>query len=156
VDFGLNDKKIVFLQEVEEGTPGLQGDKTRGIIYEDLGMRATEKVENEFFNRENPKAEGYYAPISMEVIGDYLGEADIIAYTVFDANVEALQQRLKETAIWNGLPAVKKGNVIFYSIQDTLNDYDYASRMVTLDTIVNAMVDLPIAKKIVVRVTVAV
>jgi len=58
----------------------------------------------------------------------------MIAYTVFDTKVEALQQRLKETAIWNEIPAVKKGNVLFYLINDTLNDYDYASRIVSLDS----------------------
>ncbi|MEK3744602.1 hypothetical protein NST23_18110 [Brevibacillus sp. FSL K6-0770] len=29
-------------------------------------------VEKEFFNRENPKSEGYYSPISLEVIGECL------------------------------------------------------------------------------------
>ncbi|MGM0711348.1 hypothetical protein [Brevibacillus parabrevis] len=40
--------KIVFLQAVEKGTPGLQGDKARGIIFEDLGMKAPAMVEKEF------------------------------------------------------------------------------------------------------------
>ncbi|MBP1994238.1 ABC transporter substrate-binding protein [Paenibacillus eucommiae] len=146
VDSNLYDKKIVFLQGVEEGTPGLQGDKTRGIIYEDLGMRAPEMVEKEFFNSKNPKSEGFFSPLSMEVISEYLSEADMIAYTNFDPNVEELKKRLTETSIWIGLPAVKSGNVLFYSIDDTLNDYDYASRMVSLDTFVNAMMELPLAK----------
>ncbi|BBI33911.1 ABC transporter substrate-binding protein [Cohnella abietis] len=147
VDSNLHDKKIVFLQGVEEGTAGLQGDKTRGIIYNDLGMRAPEIVENKFFNSKNPKSEGYYSPISLEVIGEYLSEADIIAYTYFGPNVDELKKQLTESAIWNGLPAVKKGNVLFYSIDDTLNDYDYASRMVSLDTFANALIELPLAKK---------
>jgi len=147
VNAQIDDKKIVFLQEVESGTPGLQGDKTRGIIYEDLGMQAPDKVESDFFNRRNPNTEGYYAPISMELVGDYLNEADIIAYNVFDAKVEEIQQQLKESAIWNAIPAVQKGNVLFYSINDTLNDYDYASRIVSLDTFLNAMLELSIAKK---------
>ncbi len=143
----LNSKKIVFLQGVEEGEPGLQGDKTRGIIYEDLGMSAPELVENEFFNRKNPKTEGYYAPISLEVIGKYLNEADIIAYTNFGTDADELKKQLSEVEIWNSLPAVKAGNVMLYSVSDTLSDYDYASRIVSLDTFVSALLELPIAKK---------
>ncbi len=137
----------MFLQGVEEGTPGLQGDKTRGIIYEDLGMKAPEKVEKEFFNRENPQSEGFYAPISLEVIGEYLSEADIIAYTNFDPDVATLEKKLVSVAIWTTIPAEKAGNVVYHSIADTLVDYDYASRMVSLDTFVNALLELPIARK---------
>ncbi len=147
IDSGIYDKKIVFLQGVEEGTPGLQGDKTRGIIYEDLGMKAPEKVEKEFFNRENPQSEGFYAPISLEVIGEYLSEADIIAYTNFDPDVATLEKKLVSVAIWTTIPAEKAGNVVYHSIADTLVDYDYASRMVSLDTFVNALLELPIARK---------
>lgn len=146
IDTNLHDKKIVFLQEVDQGTPGVQGDKTRGIIYEDLGMRAPEVVEKEFFHRENPQSEGYYAPISMEVLGDYMNDADIIAYTYFDPNMDELKKQLAESAIWNAIPAVQAGNVLFYSIDDTLNDYDYASRIVSLDTFVDALTELPISK----------
>ncbi|WP_141501649.1 AraC family transcriptional regulator [Paenibacillus luteus] len=147
VDAGLYDKKIVFLQGVEEGTPGLQGDKTRGIIYEDLGMKAPEIVEKEFFNRENPKSEGFYAPISLEVISKYLNEADIIAYTNFEPNVEELEKKLSSVDIWNTIPAVMGENITFYSTTDTLNDYDYASRTISLDTFVDTLLELPIAKK---------
>lgn len=147
MDSGIYDKKIVFLQGVEDGTPGLQGDKTRGIIYEDLGMKATEMVEKEFFNRGNPKSEGYYSPISLEVIGKYLQDADIIAYTNFAPHADELEKQLASVAIWKTIPAVKKGNVAVYSVSDTLSDYDYASRMVSLDTFVNALMELPVARK---------
>lgn len=146
-DANLDSKKIVFLQGVEEGEPGLQGDKTRGLIYEDLGLNAPELVENEFFNRNNPKSEGYYAPLSLEVLGKYLKEADMIAYTDFGSDGEALQKKLAEVEIWNSLPAVKEGNVTFYSVSDTLSDYDYASRIVSLDTFVDALLQLPVADK---------
>lgn len=131
-DGGIYDKKIVFLQGVEDGTPGLQGDKTRGIIYEDLGMHAPAIIEKEFFNRENPNSEGYYTPFSMEVVGDYLSGADVISYTSFSPSVEELESQLSSVAIWNTLPAVQTGNVHYHSITDTLIDYDYTSRMVSL------------------------
>ena len=147
VDAGIYDKTIVFLQGVEEGSAGLQGDKTRGIIYEDLGMRAPERVEKQFFNRENPQTEGFYSPLSLEVIDQYLNEADIIAYTNFAPSVEELEKQLSPVEIWQALPAVKAGNVTFYSITDTLIDFDYASRTVSLDTFVDALLELPIARK---------
>lgn len=144
VDGGIYDKKIVFLQGVEDGTPGVQGDKTRGIIYEDLGMHAPEMVEKEFFNRENPKSEGYYTPFSMEVIGDYLSGADMISYTNFSPSVEELKSQLSSVAIWNTIPAVQSGNIHYHSITDTLIDYDYASTintdylLIKADTLNNA------------------
>ncbi|RXZ81031.1 helix-turn-helix domain-containing protein [Paenibacillaceae bacterium] len=147
IDAGIYDKKIVFLQGVEEGTPGLQGDKTRGIIYEDLGMHAPEMIEKEFFNRGNPQSEGYYSPISLEVINQYLSDADIIAYTNFNPTVEELETKLSSVTIWQTIPTVKESNIAFYSINDTLNDFDYASRTVSLDTFVNALLELPIAQK---------
>jgi|GEM_PF-228998 len=147
IDAGIYDKTIVFVQGVEEGSAGLQGDKTRGIIYEDLGMRAPEQVEKQFFNRENPQTEGFYSPLSLEVIDQYLKDADIIAYTNFAPSVEELEKQLSPVEIWQALPAVKAGNVTFYSITDTLIDFDYASRMVSLDTFVDALLELPIARK---------
>ncbi|WP_138755374.1 AraC family transcriptional regulator [Paenibacillus sinopodophylli] len=147
VDAGIYDKKIVFLQGVEEGSPGLQGDKTRGIIYEDLGMRAPEIIEKEFFNRENPKSEGFYSPISLEVVSKYLNEADIIAYSNFDPNVEELEKKLSSVEIWKTIRAVTGANITYYSTTDTLNDYDYASRLISLDTFVDALLQLPIAQK---------
>lgn len=147
IDAGLYDKKIAFLQGVEDGTPGLQGDKTRGIIYEDLGMHAPESIEKEFFNRGTPKSEGYYSPISLEVIDQYLTEAGIIAYSNFDPTIEGLEAKLSSVSIWNTIPAVREKNIMFYPISDTLNDYDYASRIVSLDTFVDALLELPIAQK---------
>lgn len=141
------DKKIVFLQGVEEGTPGIQGDKTRRIVYEDLGMKAPESVEREFLNRGNPKSEGYYSPISLEVLDEYLNETDIIAYTNFNPNLDELKNSLESVTLWKMLDVVKEDNIMYYSNNDTLMDYDYASRMVSLDTFVDALLELPTAKK---------
>jgi ABC-type Fe3+-hydroxamate transport system substrate-binding protein len=110
-------------------------------------MRAPEEVEKQFFNRENPETEGFYAPISLEVLGQYLKDADIIAYTNFAPSVEELEKQLASVEIWKTIPAVKEGNMTVYSITDTLNDYDYASRTVSLDTFVDALLNLPIAQK---------
>lgn len=110
-------------------------------------MKATDRAEKEFFNRGNPKSEGYYSPISLEVIGEYLNDADIIAYTNFASHADELEKQLDLVGKWKTIPAVKQGNVTFYSVNDTLSDYDYASRMVSLDTFVNALLELPIARK---------
>ncbi len=85
-------------------------------------MKAPAMVEKEFFNRENPKSEGYYSPISLEVIGECLYDADIIAYTNFAPQADVLEKQLDSVGIWKTIPAVKQGNVMFHSVSDTLSD----------------------------------
>ncbi|MFC4303727.1 AraC family transcriptional regulator [Cohnella boryungensis] len=148
-DAGLIDKKVVFIQGVEGKSPSIHGDKNRALVYDILGMHAPEIVESKYFSAKNAEAEGsgYSTSISLEVLPEYVSEADIIAYTFFDESAEAAKAKLAEVPLWAELPAVKNGNVYYYSVNDTMMNYDYASHLITLDTFVDGLLRLPIAKE---------
>ncbi|NNJ29519.1 ABC transporter substrate-binding protein [Lacrimispora defluvii] len=102
------------------------GDKYgRGgdLLYNSLGFHAPEIVEKEIIAGEQ------YREVSMEVIGDYIGDYIIIAWGL---------NELDGNRIWESLPAVKKGNVI--SVDFNLFFYnDIYSSNVQLDYLMNAL-----------------
>ncbi len=81
------------------------------------------------------------------MLPENLADADIIAYTNFEESVEALEQKLKDIPLWNSIPAVQKENVYYYSVKDTIMNYDYASQMITIDKFVDDLLQLPIANQ---------
>lgn len=143
---GLLDKKIVFAQGIEDGEVYVHGEKNRGLVYTSLGMHAPAPIEQLVFSTVNPKADGHAAELSLETAPKYLTDADIIAYTSFDDTYETTAQKLSEVEIWNSIPAVKSGNVFYYSVSGPLSKYDYSNSMAALDIFVNALLALPIAK----------
>lgn len=141
------DKKIVFIQGVTDGEPRIHGDKNRGLIYTVLGMPAPEKIEQDFFARSNPDAGGYAGSLSLELLPEYLADADIIAYTSFDDSYETTADNLAKVEIWNTIPAVQSGNIVYYTFDNSIPYFDYANNMVALDTFIDALLELPIAQK---------
>jgi len=111
-----------------DGNSGIwvYGDKYgRGgdLLYNSLGFHAPEIVEKEIIAGEQ------YREVSMEVIGDYIGDYIIIAWGL---------NELDGNKIWESLPAVKKGNVI--SVDFNLFFYnDIYSSNVQLDYLMAAL-----------------
>ena len=148
VDANLVDKKIVFIQGVEGKQIFVHAEKNRAFVYTVLGMNAPEKIENTYFSTRNPEADGYAGILSKELLPEYLADADIIAYTRhFEDSVESLEAGLAKEPLWTSIPAVQQGNVYYYSNKDTLLYSDYSNQMMTLDTFVDALLELPIAKQ---------
>jgi len=105
------------------------GDKWgRGgdLLYSHLGFQAPEIVEKDIISGEQ------YRDVSMEVIGEYIGDYIIIA--------EGLED-LEGNKIWESLPAVKAGNVI--PIDFTLfYDIDIYSTSIQLDYLMDALLKI--------------
>lgn len=99
---GIADKTITIFDCYYPGDLRIFGNNSgRGgeLIYEYLGFKAPENVENEAF----PVGA---LSISLEVIQDYVGD-----YAVILGTEEGVKE-LSESPIWETIPAVQAGNVI--------------------------------------------
>jgi ABC-type Fe3+-hydroxamate transport system substrate-binding protein len=72
---------------------------------------------------------------------------DLYCWFLFDESAEAAKAKLAEVPLWAELSAVNNGNIYCYSVNDTMMYYDYASHLITLDTFVDGLLKLPIAKQ---------
>lgn len=80
-------------------------------LYNALGLSAPEIVENEILNKEQ------YRQISLEVLPDYAG--DYIFLTVYEADGgDKAAQEIKESPIWQSLPAFKNNRIIELDIDE--------------------------------------
>ena len=123
------EKTFSIVEGDDNGGVWVYGDKWgRGgdLIYSHLGFRAPEIVEKEIIAGEQ------YRDVSMEVIGDYIGD-----YIVIDRGLEGLEGN----TIWESLPAVKAGHII--PIDFTLfYDIDIYSSGVQLDYLMDALLKI--------------
>jgi iron complex transport system substrate-binding protein len=158
VDAGIQDKKIVQIFEFgDEGEFTIIGNQNLEVVYDDLGMYAPDIIEREVFVRTAADAEretipgvdvpGMQKVVSTELMPQYLGEADIIVVKYFDERTAAeVAAECAKNPLWVELPAVKAGNVI-YTIPEIIQiPQGYAAYILMLDTYVDAMLELPIAK----------
>lgn len=143
-DAGLLDKRIGFVQGVEGKEVHVHGNLNPSIIYQELGMPAPKLIEKKVFNTGESK--GFAEKISIEVLPDYLADADIIGYTKFE-DVESLKKELSKVTLWNDIPAVQEENVLYFDFDSSIIGYDYISKMIALDDFVTQLIELPIAKK---------
>lgn len=74
------------------------------IIYQELEFQAPDRVVEEVF----PTG---FLSISREVLGDYIG--DYVLVTIEEKEQNELKTSLSESDIWQNLPAVRNGNVIY-------------------------------------------
>ncbi len=122
-------KTISVIESDGNGGIWVYGDKWgRGgdILYSHLGFHAPDIVEKEIIAGEQ------YRDVSMEVIGDYIGD-----YIVISKGLEELEGNM----IWESLSAVKAGNVI--PIDFTLfYDIDIYSTNVQLDYLMDAFLKI--------------
>ena len=122
-------KTISVIESDGNGGIWVYGDKWgRGgdIFYSHLGFHAPDIVEKEIIAGEQ------YRDVSMEVIGDYIGD-----YIVISKGLEELEGNM----IWESLSAVKAGNVI--PIDFTLfYDIDIYSTNVQLDYLMDAFLKI--------------
>ena len=123
------DKTFSIVEGDDNGGVWIYGDKWgRGgdLIYSHLGFRAPEIVEKEIIAGEQ------YRDVSMEVIGEYIGD-----YIIIDRGLEGLEGN----TIWESLPAVKEGHII--PIDFTLfYDIDIYSSSVQLDYLMDALLKI--------------
>ncbi|CAH0343871.1 Iron(3+)-hydroxamate-binding protein FhuD [Bacillus sp. CECT 9360] len=96
------------------------------VIYQDLGLKAPEKVEKEVFGP------GYKA-ISAEVIPEYAGDYIFVG----DGGAKAENSFMK-TDVWKGIPAVQKNNVITFD-SESFYFNDPISLEKEMEFIVNAL-----------------
>lgn len=99
------------------------------VLYHDLGVVQPDMV------KKLPKAETNWSPVSLEALADL--DADHI-FLVSRPNEAGLEQ-LKKSSVWQGLPAVKKGNV--YEMKDpshwTINGV--VANKLTMDKIMESL-----------------
>ncbi|REK75113.1 ABC transporter substrate-binding protein [Paenibacillus paeoniae] len=85
-------------------------------LYEALQVTPAPKVDKEFRNSEE-----WYREVSFEVLSEYAG--DHIILTTYDPEgTSTVLQDLENSAIWNNLDAVKKGNVHVIDYNYLYND----------------------------------
>jgi iron complex transport system substrate-binding protein len=136
----LFDKKIVFIQGVEEGNVYLHGDQNRALFYSTLGMHAPD------LSTRNSEVTGQAESLSLELLPEYLADADIIVYRRFE-ELESLEVKLNQVNTWKKIPAVQAGNIIYPSEHEPFMSYDYTSHMLALQFLIDQLLELPIAKK---------
>jgi iron complex transport system substrate-binding protein len=157
IDAGIQDKKVVEV-DIKDGQLAITGNLNFPVLYDHLGMYAPDIIEREVFVRTAADAEREIIPgtdvpgalksVSAELLPQYLGEADIIIYAYLDERSaeEVAADVAAENPLWADLPAVKAGNVIYASPEMLSYSRSYDTHILTLDTYVDAMLELPIAK----------
>ncbi|MCM3761376.1 iron-hydroxamate ABC transporter substrate-binding protein [Alkalihalobacillus oceani] len=78
------------------------------LLYNELGLRAPDKVEEVAF------ADGW-AGITLEVLPEYLAEADYILLGVRELGEEN-KKEIQDSPLWQDLPAVQAGRVMEYEL----------------------------------------
>ncbi len=149
VEEGLADKKIVFVHGLENGTPIIATDINQSLTYKILGMSAPAKVNQEVLFHDNIPDDlfsNHVKIISMEVLPEYIKDADIIIYRHLDDSEETISSKISEIAVWASIPAVQNGNVLYVPYTDPLFGFSYADYLVALDTFVDRLKQLPIAQ----------
>lgn len=149
-DVGVADKKIVFVHGLDNGTPVIATDINQSLTYKILGMPAPVKVDQEVLFHDNLPDDlfnNHVKILSMEVLPEYIKDADIIVYRHLEASEESIAAKLSDIEIWANVPAVKSGNVLYLPISDPLFGFSYADYMVALDTFIEMLKQLPVAKK---------
>lgn len=96
------------------------------ILYNELGVMAPEKAQNEIIGRVDS-----YAELSVEVLPEYLG--DVIFYITDPVGG---QQELEQSSIWMNLPAYNKNQI--YKLDKNIY---YNSDPVSLEYQLNELVD---------------
>lgn len=148
-DAGLADKKIVFIHGVENATPLIATDINQSLVYNVLGMSAPVKVDEEMFYHDGTPDDLHNAhvnSVSLEVLPQYLEDADIIIYRYFDDSEETTIDKLSKIEVWSAIPAVKSGDVLYVSNNDSLFGFSYADYMVVMGNFVDMLSQLPVVK----------
>lgn len=120
--------KTFSLMEGGNGSIWVFGDKWgRGgdLLYSHLGLQAPEIIEKEIIGKDQ------YRDISLEVVDQYAGDYIIYSGELGD---------LKGNPVWESLPAVKSGNVIYIDYALFFN-IDIFSTNVQLDFIMDQFAD---------------
>lgn len=116
--------KTFSLMEGGNGSVWVFGDKWgRGgdLLYSHLGLKAPDIIQEEIIGKDQ------YRDVSMEVIGDYAGD-----YIIYSGELGDLEGN----PVWESLPAVKSGNVIYIDYALFFN-IDIFSTDVQLNYIMN-------------------
>lgn len=120
--------KTFSLMEGGNGSVWVFGDKWgRGgdLLYSHLGLKAPKVIQEEIIGKDQ------YRDVSMEVIGDYAGD-----YIIYSGELGDLEGN----PVWESLPAVTSGNIIFIDY-DLFYNIDIFSTNVQLDYIMDQLAD---------------
>lgn len=104
VSEAMGDKTVTIMESFSKGVYVFGASFARGgeVIYDALELKAPEKVQTDVIEGSG------FAEVSLEAIPDYAGD-----YIFFGrwAGEEAENDKIENSSIWQGLPAVKEGNV---------------------------------------------
>lgn len=125
---GIGSDTFSIFENSSNGAIWVYGDKWgRGgdLIYSQLGLVAPDIIQNEII------AKDQYREVSMEAVNEYAGD-----YIVFSGETGDLS----ENPVWNSIPAVKAGNIIY--IDHTLfYDIDLYSSTIQLDYLMKELIN---------------
>lgn len=125
---GIGSQTFSIFEYGSNGGIWVYGDKWgRGgdIIYSQLGLHAPDIIQKEIIGKDQ------YREVSMEAVNEYAGN-----YIVFSGETGDLS----ENPVWDSIPAVKAGNVIY--IDDTLfYDIDLYSSSVQLEYLMKELLN---------------
>ncbi|ACS99335.1 iron-hydroxamate ABC transporter substrate-binding protein [Paenibacillus sp. JDR-2] len=125
------------LMEIDGGTIAVMGDNYgRGgeVIYNALQFKAPEWIQKNVIDNGVQ-----YQEISMEKLPD-IANADYIFLSTYTETSDAQLKSLTESKIWQGLPAVKNGNVIPLDYK-TYFYFDAKSILGQIDTLAQTMLE---------------
>lgn len=125
---GIGSDTFSIFENSSNGAIWVYGDKWgRGgdLIYSQLGLGAPDIIQSEII------AKDQYREVSMEAVNEYAGD-----YIVFSGETGDLS----ENPVWNSIPAVKAGNIIY--IDHTLfYDIDLYSSTIQLDYLMKELIN---------------
>lgn len=101
--------KTVAIVNIRPKNQFIYGDSAMGgyVIYQALGLKAPERIQAEVLDQDKASLE-----VQLEVLPDYLAEADYIFLSVLESDGGAERAKeIQNSALWKNIPAVKNNNV---------------------------------------------